>query len=189
MTKRWVHSTEVGGAEAARTARKPHLRGGSRGAAPPPFQALREPRQAGSPWHSLLFCSGDGRDGANAGQGPAAKCCPGPGSPCWGLLQGGPAVPAGTRAAAGSAWERPRTGPWGSLAPPQEAGWVPLPTAWRSWADPLSLTAPHPRQEEEGHLCWSRLWSRSARHGGRGNGLNPHFVPAHTKPLYGSRSS
>lgn len=85
--------------------------GKQRGCAP--SQALGEPRWAGSPWHSL-FSGSDGRHRANASRGPAAKCCPGPGSLRWGLLQGGPAAPAGTRAAAGSAWDRLRTGPWWS---------------------------------------------------------------------------
>lgn len=37
---------------------------------------------------------------------------------------------------------------------------------------------------EEGHLCGSHLQPCSQGRG-RGNSINPHFVPAHTKPLYG----
>lgn len=80
---------------------------------------------------------------------PAAEHCPGPVSPRWGLLRGGPAAPAGTGAAARSAWERLRTRR--SLAPAQMGGrWVLQPTAWCRRAVPLSPPAPHPQRRKKG---------------------------------------
>lgn len=80
-----LHQTHPAEAPAALQGRGGQV--GQRGCVP--SQALPSGRQ---PRRSLLFCSGDGGDGANAGQGPAAKCCPGAG----GLLRGGPVAPAGT---------------------------------------------------------------------------------------------
>lgn len=113
---------------------------------------------------------------------PAAEHCPGPVSPCWGPLWGGPAAPAGTGAAARSAWARLRTRR--PPAPAQMGGWVLQPTAWCCRAVPLSPPAPHPQQRKKGTFVGA-ICSPAQHRRGRGDGINPHFVLAHTKPLYG----
>lgn len=47
-----------------------------------------------------------------------------------------------------------------------------------------SPKGPRPQQEEGGNLCGA-VCGPAWRGKGRGHGINPHFVLAHTKPLYG----